>query len=81
MNIEQYFSANYPEARARFLQLCETAGFTATATDPAGLLDELTYTWDFGDGSGPGGPGSSVTHVFALAGDYTVQVLPATGHA
>ena len=27
MDIESYFSANYPDARARFLQICQAQGF------------------------------------------------------
>jgi PKD repeat protein len=45
--------------------------FDASGTnDPDG--DALTYTWDFGDGSG--GSGSNPTHAYDKGGNYSVQL-------
>ena len=43
--------------------------------------DPITYTWDFGDDSDPesGVDLTSVTHAYALAGDYTVTLTAAVG--
>ena len=44
-----------------------------SANDPEG--GAMSYTWDFGDGSGVQTSSSgTVTHTFAQAGNYTVQV-------
>lgn len=51
--------------------LGETVQFDAFAKDADG--DELTYTWDFGDGTVIKG-GASKTHVYAEGGVYTVKV-------
>ena len=50
--------------------------FTATANDPAGASDTLTYTWTFGDGSGElSGEGlTTVQHTFADDGEYLIRV-------
>ena len=53
----------------------EPLGFTASATDP-GMLDTLTYTWDFGDGS-PLRNGATVGHVYVVPGMYTVTLVVA----
>ena len=45
------------------------ATFSATATD----LDELTYTWNFGDNTEPV-TGESVSHTFADNGTYTATL-------
>ena len=45
------------------------ATFSATATD----LDELTYTWDFGDNTEPV-TGQNVSHTFADNGTYTATL-------
>ena len=39
--------------------------------------DELTYEWDFGDGSGA--KGVEVTHVFGKSGDFTVRLMVGDG--
>jgi PKD repeat protein len=44
--------------------------FSATATDP-GILDTLTYSWNFGDNTAPV-VGKAATHTFADNGDYNV---------
>ena len=44
------------------------ATFTAIATDPGS--NELTYTWNFGDGTSPVF-GQEVNHIYADDGDYT----------
>jgi len=44
--------------------------FTTAATDPGAL--PLTFTWNFGDGTS--GTGATVTHIFTVAGNYTVFV-------
>jgi PKD repeat protein len=48
----------------------DKANFSIVATDPGS--DELTYTWDFGDGETATGTDSHITHTFAKNGDYTV---------
>ena len=48
----------------------DTLLFDVVATDPG--ADTLTYSWDFGDGTTD--QGSSVSHVFADNGDFTVEV-------
>nr|WP_211239711.1 ThuA domain-containing protein [Jiangella gansuensis] len=52
---------------------------TAEASDPEG--EELTYTWDLGDGSTA--TGAQVTHTYELSGVYTptVTVTDASGAA
>lgn len=45
--------------------------FTAAATD--GDSDELTYTWDFGDGSDPA-IGAMTSHTYTEAGKFTAKV-------
>ena len=47
------------------------ANFSATATDPG--ADELTYSWNFGDGSEPQ-IGESVAHTYADDGEYDVTL-------
>ena len=49
----------------------ETATFSAAATDPGD--DSLTYVWNFGDGSETV-TGTSVEHLFADNGTYTVTL-------
>jgi PKD repeat protein len=49
---------------------CGSVTFTDTSTDPDGDLD--TIQWDFGDGQT--GDGSSVTHQYATAGPFTVNM-------
>ncbi|MDX1613698.1 MAG: PKD domain-containing protein [Candidatus Promineifilaceae bacterium] len=51
--------------------LDQATQFTATVT--AG--DDLTYTWDFGDGSG--GSGASPSHTYVLPGTYEATVTAA----
>ena len=48
----------------------ESVSFTATATDP-GVLDTLTYSWNFGDNTNPIS-GQTATHTFADNGNYNV---------
>ena len=57
-----------------------TANFDASAsTDPEN--DALTYSWNFGDGSGDGASTSvAPTHVFASAGDYQVVLTVTDTH-
>ena len=57
----------------------DTAEFTATATDAG--TDELTYEWDFGDGSDlvVGVDRTAVTHTYSQAGAYTVTLTVTDG--
>ncbi len=48
----------------------ESVTFAATATDP-GILDTLTYSWNFGDNTSPVS-GQNATHTFADNGNYNV---------
>jgi PKD repeat protein len=48
----------------------ESVTFSATATDP-GILDTLTYSWNFGDSTTPV-TGQNATHTFADNGNYNV---------
>lgn len=50
--------------------------FDATATDPGD--DTLTYTWDFGDGTGAQ-VGQNVDHAYADNGDFTVTLTVTDG--
>lgn len=45
------------------------------STDGEG--DELTYSWDFGDGSS--GAGEEITHTYSAAGTYTVTLMANDG--
>jgi len=49
--------------------------FTATATDPDG--DDLSFVWDFGDGSF--GSGSESPHAYAIPGLFTAYVTVSDG--
>jgi PKD repeat protein/DNA/RNA endonuclease G (NUC1) len=55
----------------------ERAKFSVVATDPGS--DELTYTWDFGDGETAAGTDSQITHTFAKNGEYTVTATVTDG--
>lgn len=50
----------------------ELLNFAGDATDP-GILDELTFEWDFGDGSGPVF-GKNPTHTYNGTGPFTVTL-------
>jgi PKD repeat protein len=54
-------------------QVSSLISLAGTATDP-GLIDQvgLTYRWEFGDGNE--GYGSIVSHSYAQAGSYTVEL-------
>ncbi|MEM6399177.1 MAG: PKD domain-containing protein [Cyanobacteria bacterium P01_D01_bin.116] len=49
----------------------DIATFSATATDPGN--DNLTYTWDFGDGTVESG-NLNPTHTYKKNGSYTVML-------
>ncbi|MCC5949121.1 MAG: PKD domain-containing protein, partial [Nitriliruptoraceae bacterium] len=51
--------------------------FTSTSTDPDG--DELTHTWNFGDGQTA--EGESVSHVYATPGTYLATLVVDDGRA
>ncbi|WP_219892241.1 PKD domain-containing protein [Chamaesiphon polymorphus] len=50
----------------------ESVAFAATVTDP-GVLDTLTYSWNFGD-STPVSSGQNVNHTFADNGNYNITL-------
>jgi large repetitive protein len=50
----------------------ESVTFAATVTDP-GILDTLTYSWNFGDSTNPV-TGQNVNHTFADNGNYNVAL-------
>jgi len=50
--------------------------FKAKASDADG--DELTFFWDFGDGTQ--GPGEAPAHAYAKAGTYSVKLLVSDGN-
>lgn len=54
----------------------KTASFKVTATDVDDGASNLTYTYDFGDGtvSGPSPYSSSTSHTYSRKGTYTVKV-------
>ncbi len=57
------------------------AAFSATAGDPAAAADPLTFTWDFGDGTGPvsGVDLTHVNHTYLTPDDYTVTLTVSDG--
>ncbi len=59
------------ESSATSIERGEEISFSAKATDSG--KDELTISWDFGDGS-EGATGENVTHLFSGAGNYTVTL-------
>lgn len=54
-----------------------TAHFAARAAEPGGTISE--YYWTFGDGRSGNTTGTSVSHVFAEDGIYTVTVTVTSG--
>jgi PKD repeat protein len=57
-----------------------TVGFNAvSSTDPDNGPQPLSYTWDFGDGTGV--TGISPSHTYAAAGSYTVILTVNDGEA
>jgi PKD repeat protein len=54
-----------------------TVGFNAGAVEPGGTISQ--YYWTFGDGRSTNTTGSSVSHVFAEDGVYTVTVTVTSG--
>ena len=48
--------------------------FGASAVDPAGIYDPLTYEWEFGDNTT--GAGSSITHLYGQPGTYSAEYVP-----
>lgn len=58
-------------------QIGQVVTFTVGAGDPNG--DTLFYNWDFGDGTGIVAGGSTITHVFATVGLYTVTAIVSDG--
>lgn len=52
--------------------------FLDTSRVPTGDPAPNSWTWDFGDGSGPGG-GKDVSHVFSRAGTFTVTLTVSNG--
>jgi hypothetical protein len=54
--------------------------FTGSATPIAGFRNDIRgYIWDFGDGSTA--EGETVSHVYALPGVYTLELIPITSAA
>jgi PKD repeat protein len=56
-----------------------TVEFGASAIDPDGPEDEITYLWDFGDDAG-GQFGRDVTHTYRTPGTYTATVTATDAH-
>ncbi len=54
----------------------QSMNWTATATDP-GVLDVLSYSWDFGDGVSATGP--TATHTYLQDGSYNLTVTVTDG--
>ena len=54
----------------------EVLSWAATATDP-GVLDVLTYSWDFGDGNT--GTGQSVSNAYVNEGTYIIVLTVTDG--
>ena len=59
----------------------QQASFTASASDPTGVADPLTYEWDFGDGSDlvSGVDLTSVDHAYTEFGNFTVTLTVTDG--
>ena len=57
----------------------QTLLFAASASDPAGAADPLSYAWDFGDGTS--GSGASTTHVWVSPGAFTLSATVDDGDA
>jgi PKD repeat protein len=51
----------------------DPAYFTGFATDPGGIYDPISYSWDFGDGST--GIGMNPSHIYKDNGVYTVTLF------
>jgi hypothetical protein len=70
---------NLPDMPAMKLGASEMHNFSATATDED-AFDTLTYTWNFGDGSGDI-VGNGILHSYATApANYTVTVTVTDGY-
>ncbi|MCX6276026.1 MAG: PKD domain-containing protein [Bacteroidetes bacterium] len=58
---------------------CENNALTFTSTSTQGSAAITTYTWSFGDGNVETG-GSTISHVYTLAGNYTVNLIVIDGN-
>ncbi|MDQ4145134.1 MAG: Ig-like domain-containing protein [Actinomycetota bacterium] len=64
-------NTNTPPAKQGGVQ----ASFSASASDPAGAEDQLTYEWAFGDGtSSPASSSASVSHAYKTLGSYKMTL-------
>src|SRR5205085_1831602 len=64
-----------PSVTTALLAAGSTVTFTADASDPDN--NDLTYTWDFGDGGID--TGKSVTHTYNASGTFAVKVTVSDG--
>lgn len=58
---------------------CEGNSLTFTSTSTQGSAAITTYTWSFGDGNVITG-GSTISHAYALAGNYSVNLVVIDGN-
>ena len=54
-------------------------GFSASATDPAGSADPLSYAWTFGDGTTATTATATTSHQYATGTSYTWSVVVTDG--
>ncbi|MCA9198762.1 MAG: VCBS repeat-containing protein [Planctomycetales bacterium] len=71
----QEVSARYSNSDI-LAQVGQAVQFSSSATDPAGILDPLSYAWNFGDGSVPvvATDLNEVSHTYDSVGSYGVTL-------
>lgn len=70
----QLNSAGFPAGAVPY-----SAGVTITSASTSGWNEPVSYSVDFGDGSGPvtAAPGTAVTHPYTAVGQYTITITAA----